>query len=133
MIQIKGETVTMDPIEAVGIKNTYGTPVIRTQQRRSKAVQYMQQNVEIGETPLLFFPPGKEMLFLGIYFVTVPYIVGLLFLFFYISDMQVSIFQAIGMDTSIFLVWIIGYELIAVLIVLYIIKNAVTFAIFGKK
>ena len=123
----------MDPIEAVGAKTTYGTPLIRTHQNRSKAVQYMQQDVELGETPLLFFPPGKEMLFLGIYFITVPYIVGLLFLFFYISNMQVSLFQSIGMDTSIFLVWIIGYELIAVFVILYIIKNAVTFAIFGKK
>ena len=129
----KGEVATMDPIEAVGVKSTYGTPIMRTPQGKSKAVQYMQQDVELGETPLLFFPPGKEMLFLGIYFITVPYIVGLLFLFFYISNMQVSIFQAIGMDTSIFLVWIIGYELIAVFVILYIIKNAVTFAIFGKK
>ncbi len=125
----------MNPIEAVGVKNTYGTPVIRTQtqQSRSKAVQYMQQNVELGETPLLFFPPGKEMLFLGIYFITVPYIVGLLFLFFYISNMQVSIFQSIGMDTSVFFVWIIGYEILAVFIILYIIKSAIAFAIFGKK
>ena len=123
----------MDPIEAVGVKNTYGTPIIKPQRSGSKAVQYMQQDVDLDRTPLLFFPPGKEMLFLGIYFITLPYIVGLLFLFFYISSMQVSIFQSIGMDTSIFLVWIIGYELIAVFVILYIIKNALMFAIFGKK
>ncbi|SFV90194.1 hypothetical protein MNB_SV-4-277 [hydrothermal vent metagenome] len=119
----------MDAIEAVVEKATYEIPTTTKQHNKSKAVQYMKKDVELGETPLLFFPKGKEMLFLFIYFLTLPYIVGLLFLFFYISNMQVSIFQAVGMDTSIFFVWMIGYEIIAVIVILNIIKNAIKLAI----
>ena len=122
----------MDPIEAVELKTNYGSPINRINRQHGHAVRYMQQEVELQQTPLLFFPPGKEMLFLGIYFVTIPYIVGLLFLFFYISSMHVSVFQAIGMDTSIFLIWIVGYEIIATFILLYIIKNAVMYSLFGR-
>jgi len=73
----------MDPIEEVGKEIDYGIVV----QRKKKAkrtishVSYTQQRVDLTKTPILFFPEGKEMLFLGIYFVTLPYITGLLFLF----------------------------------------------------
>ena len=46
---------------------------------------FSKQEVDLQKTPL-FFPEGFEMIFLAIYFVILPYIAGILFLFnFYLS------------------------------------------------
>ena len=119
----------MDPIEEVGKKVNYGTPLKKKKIRSNRPVGYMQQPVDLQKTPFLFFPPGKEMLFLGIYFVTLPYITGLLFIFFYISDANAKTFGNIGVDSNFFLVWALGYEILASIITLWIIKNAVMFSI----
>ena len=124
----------MDPIEAVESKINYGTPITKTdQQAQQNRMHYMHQEVDFQKTPLLFFPPGKEMLFLGIYFITIPYIIGLLFLFFYISSAQLNIFKAIGMDASLLLVWMVGYELLAALILFYFITRSIVVAFSGSK
>ncbi len=119
----------MDPIEAVGQKIDYGTPI----QRKKKAVRpsYMQREVDLSKTPILFFPPGKEMLFFGIYFAILPYITGLLFVFFYVARGKAAIFGSlnVGLDSSVFILWMIGYEILAVIIVLWIIKNAIMYSI----
>ena len=61
----------MDPIEEIGSSIDYGKPVKkRAFKHKSRSNNYMQQEVDLKKTPFLFFPPGKEMLFLGIYFVT---------------------------------------------------------------
>jgi len=118
----------MDPIEAVGKNINYGTPVKRKRKHVNRS-SFAQQEVDLQKTPFLFFPPGKEMLFLGIYFVTLPYIVGLIFLFFYISDGSASVFGNVSTDSNFFLVWIIGYELLAVFILVMIVKSAIMFTI----
>ena len=118
----------MDPIEEVGSQISYGTPLKKKKKiKSSRQVGYMQQPVDLQKTPFLFFPPGKEMLFLGIYFATLPYITGLLFIFFYVSDANAKTFGNIGVDSNFFLVWALGYEVLATIIVLWIIKNAIVF------
>ena len=119
----------MDPIEEVGKKIDYGTPLKKKKIRSNRSVGYMQQPVDLQKTPFLFFPPGKEMLFLGIYFVTLPYIAGLLFIFFYISDANAKTFGDISVDSNFFLVWALGYEILASIIILWIIKSAISFSI----
>ncbi len=119
----------MDPIEEVGKKIDYGTPLKKKKIRSSNPPGYMQQPVDLQKTPFLFFPPGKEMLFLGIYFVTLPYIAGLLFIFFYISDANAKTFGNISVDSNFFLVWALGYEILASIIILWIIKNAIMFSV----
>lgn len=120
----------MDPIEEVGSKINYGTPLKKKKKiKSSRPVGYMQQPVDLQKTPFLFFPPGKEMLFMGIYFVTLPYITGLLFIFFYISDANAKTFGDISVDSNFFLVWALGYEILAAVIVLWIIKNAISFSV----
>jgi len=120
----------MDPIEEIGSSIDYGKPVKkRTFKPKNKHMNYMQQDVDLKKTPFLFFPPGKEMLFLGIYFVTLPYITGLIFLFFYVSEGKASTFGAVSVDSNFFLVWTIGYELLAALSIILIVKNAIFFSI----
>ncbi len=113
----------------------YGTPVtpLRLKTRSETQRNYIHQEVELYKTPFLLFPEGKEMLFLGIYFITVPYIVGILFLFAYIAQFDVSVFRAVGNSSSLLLIWTVGYEIIAAFVLLLIIKNAIVFTIKNRQ
>ena len=120
----------MDPIEALGNSIDYGKKEKKSTFKQPKqADNYLKKEVELNKTPFLFFPPGKELLFLGIYFMTLPYITGLLFLFFYVSKGKASTFGAVSTESNFFLVWTVGYEILAVLAVLWIIKNAISYSI----
>ena len=89
--------------------------------------KFTQKEVDLAETPL-FFPEGYEKIFLTIYFVTLPYIAGLLFLFFYVSEGSPELFLSLSEESSFLLTWTIGYEIIAALILLWIVKMALGFA-----
>lgn len=88
--------------------------------------KFSEQEVDLQKTPL-FFPEGYENIFLTLYFIFLPYIVGILFLFLYASEGNVEFFFSVNELSSIIVTWSIGYEIIAVLIVLYIIKMAFSF------
>jgi len=94
---------------------------------RNKSSKFSQQDVDLAETPL-FFPEGYEKIFIAIYFISLPYIAGLLFQFFYIADAKVELFLSLNEQSSFILTWAIGYEILATLILLYIIKMAISFA-----
>ncbi len=89
--------------------------------------KFSQQEVDLSEIPL-FFPEGFEKIFLAIYFISLPYIAGLLFLFFYIAEGKPEVFLSLNGESSFILTWAIGYEIIASLIMLSIIKMALSFA-----
>jgi len=95
-------------------------PRIQSPQRFSK------QEVNFSQTPL-FFPEGFEKIFLALYFVTLPYLAGLLFLFFYVAEGKPELFSSLNKDSSFMLTWVIGYEIIAVIILLWIVKMALGF------
>ena len=88
---------------------------------------FSKQKVTFDDTPL-FFPAGFEKLFLLIYFITLPYIAGLLFLFFYVANGKSELFLSLNDDSSFILTWAVGYEIIAGLIMLWIIKRAISFS-----
>jgi len=92
-----------------------------------KSPSFTQQEVDLTETPL-FFPPGLEKVFLGVYFVLLPYIAGLLFLFVYVAEWKTELFLSLNDESSFILTWAIGYEIIATLVLLYIIKSAISFS-----
>lgn len=94
---------------------------------RNKEDSFAKQEVTFENTPL-FFPEGFEKLFLLIYFITLPYIAGLLFLFFYVANGKKSLFLSLNDNSSFILTWAIGYEVIAVLIILWIVKSAISFS-----
>ena len=93
---------------------------------------FTQQNVDLTDTPL-FFPQGFEKIFLGIYFIVLPYIAGLLFLYFYIAEGKTEMFLSLNDDSSFILTWAIGYEIIAGLALLYIVKSAISFSMENHK
>ncbi len=99
---------------------------------RNKSSKFSQQEVDLSGTPL-FFPDGYEKLFIAIYFVSLPYIAGLLFQFFYIADGRKELFLSLNEQSSFILTWAIGYEIIATIILLFIIKMAISFANDSRK
>jgi hypothetical protein len=107
--------------------------IIESQRTRPKNApvdlpqKFTQTDVDLAQTPL-FFPEGFEKIFLLVYFVTLPYIAGLFFLFFYVAEGKIESFISLNDNSSFLLTWTIGYEIIAVLIILYIIKMFITFA-----
>lgn len=99
----------------------------RTQVKKFKSGnKFTQKEVDLAETPL-FFPEGFEKIFLAIYFVTLPYIAGLLFLFFYVAEGDIDLFLSLNEEQAFMLTWAIGYEIIAALILLWIVKMSITF------
>ena len=99
---------------------------------RQSPKKFSQKEVDLAQTPL-FFPEGFEKIFLAIYFVSLPYIAGLLFLFFYISEGKPGMFSSLYDDSSFILTWTIGYEIIAALILLWVVKMALSFANESRK
>ncbi len=95
---------------------------------RNSSVSFSQQKIDLNQSPI-FFPSGLENFFLLIYFAVLPYIAGLLFIFIYISDMSIEKFISFNDNTSFILTWTIGYEILAFLSILFIIKSAISFSI----
>ena len=92
-----------------------------------KKSSFTQQEIDFEDSPL-FFPNGFEKIFLLIYFVMLPYIVGILFLFVYVANLKVELFVSLNTDSSFILTWAIGYEIMAVLILIYIFASAINFS-----
>lgn len=88
--------------------------------------KFSQQEVTFEETPL-YFPSGLEKIFLFIYFITLPYLAGVAFLFFYVGNGDIALFSSLNNDASYMLTWIIGYEMLAVLTLLWILKSAIVY------
>ena len=89
--------------------------------------KFSQQEVNLADSPL-YFPDGFEKIFLTLYIISLPYITGLLFLFFYVADGKIELFLSLNEDSSFLLTWSIGYEILAALALLWIIKSAIVFS-----
>jgi len=94
---------------------------------RNKSSKFSEQNVDLAKTPL-FFPAGFEKVFLTIYFISLPYITGLLFQFFYIANGKIELYLSLSENSSFLFAWAIGYEILATITILYIIKMAISFS-----
>ena len=99
----------------------------REKRLKNKEEKFLQKNITFDDTPL-FFPEGFEKLFLLLYFITLPYIAGILFLFFYIANGKKELFLSLNDDASFIMTWAIGYEIIAAIVLLWIIKSAISFS-----
>ena len=90
---------------------------------RMREVRYRQQdnfgsqNININD--YILSPEGWESVMFFLYFLAIPYIMGLLFLFLFIAHASVTNFFVLDL-TTFFIVWAIGYETIAVLILISI-------------
>ena len=88
---------------------------------KNAVTSFSKQKIDMEQAPF-FFPPGYEYIFLSLYFVTLPYIMGILFLFFYIAHANFELFSLISGKSSFLFTWAIGYEVLAAVIFIFIIK-----------
>lgn len=109
-------------------ENTHVTYAPKPKPLKNESDKFSQKQITFEDTPLLF-PAGFEKLFLLLYFITLPYIAGLMFLFFYVGEGRTELFLSLNEDSSFILTWAIGYEILASLILLYIVKLAISFSI----
>lgn len=85
--------------------------------RRTQQEDFGSQKVNIND--FILSPEGWETVMFSIYFITIPYISGALFLFLFIAHASVT--KIFVLDFSaFFIVWTIGYETIATLVLISI-------------
>jgi len=97
--------------------------------KQDRASQFFNQEVSWDES--IFFPDGYEELFLLVYFIFLPYITGIVFIFTVIARFKLSLFKLIMSNHNFLLTWALGYEVLAGIVLLFIFKNAYSF-IFSK-
>ncbi len=107
-------------------KNTHITYMPK-EKRIENNHKFSQKKITFDDTPL-FFPAGLEKIFLIIYFIALPYISGIMFLFFYVGERSTELFLSLNDDSSFILTWAIGYEILSCIILLFIIKSAISFS-----
>jgi hypothetical protein len=91
---------------------------------RKKDDTFFSQAVSISD--YIYMPEGFEIPMFLIYFISIPYSTGLIFIYFFIADREISNF--IALDVFIFLpVWSIGYEVVAGVLMALIIYSAFTY------
>ena len=85
--------------------------------KRHNAASFGAQKVELNH--YLISPAGFEGIMYTLYFVLIPYSVGALFLFLFIAHVSFEKFLQLDL-ASLFIVWAIGYEMLAVLLLFFI-------------
>jgi len=80
--------------------------------RRRKEVSFAQKEVDIKA--FVIAPEGYEAFMFGVYFLTIPYLVGLSFLYLFVAKASFSHFLNFKIS-SFFVIWAIGYEIVAVI------------------
>ncbi len=94
------------------------------QKKRRKQESFTSQNVNV--TSYILAPEGYEKVMFALYFILVPYLAGLLFLFLFIAKGNMGGFLVLDL-TRFFIVWAIGYEVVASSILLAIFVSAIKF------
>jgi hypothetical protein len=85
--------------------------------RRVQEEDFLNQEVDYRN--FVFAPEGYEGLMLFLYLLTIPYLVGLSFLFLFIARASYESFLTFNLS-SFFIIWAIGYEVSAVLLLIII-------------
>lgn len=87
------------------------------QRHKANEEDFLNQNVDYRN--FVFAPEGYEGPVFALYFLTLPYFIGLGFLFLFIARASYEYFLAFNL-TSYFVIWAIGYEVSAVLLLVII-------------
>ncbi len=92
--------------------------------RNSKRDSFLTKKVSITD----YINISEDMAFIifTIAFLVVPYGVGVLFVFFIFAQNSIDIFRRIDIDEY-YILWSIGYEIIALFLLLLIFKSAINF------
>jgi NAD/NADP transhydrogenase beta subunit len=113
---------TNDPfhLETSSLSSIAKKRMHRNKKQQDEEVDFLNQEVRLDGS--IFFPYGYENIMLFIYFITIPYLVGLIFIFFYIGGGDYTVFLSLDNENSFMVTWAIGYEVVAAMILLWIAK-----------
>ncbi|MEK6660056.1 MAG: hypothetical protein AABY36_10270 [Campylobacterota bacterium] len=89
----------------------------KNSKRRQDVVSTSFSSQEVEFSNYLLAPNGYEGIFYTIYFLAIPYAVGTVFLFFFIADASFGNFKLLDMS-SFLIVWLMGYEIVATLLLI---------------
>jgi hypothetical protein len=90
---------------------------------QEKAKKFLNKKIYLND--LINLPEGlASSLFLGL-FITVPYLLGLLFIFIILAKASFHTYESI--ESSFAFSWVIGYEFLAVFLLLMILKSSLHF------
>jgi len=83
----------------------------------TKKVSFGSQKVELRD--FLFVPEQLEAVFYTLYGLFIPYVTGVIFLFFFVAGGSFENFKLLNMDAFL-IIWLIGYEIVASLALMWI-------------
>lgn len=89
----------------------------RQNQEAAVKTSFTSQHVDFSDH--VFVVEGYEGVFYTLYFLSVPYITGAVFLFFFVAGGSYDNFMLLEMNAFL-IVWLIGYEIVATLILIAI-------------
>lgn len=78
--------------------------------RQKQEEDFFSRSFNIND--FIFSPPGYEGPVMALYAALVPYLAGLAFLFVYVAESQFEYFVELSL-ASVFVIWAIGYEVCA--------------------
>jgi small-conductance mechanosensitive channel len=93
----------------------------------NKHPSFTSQEIDLSD--YFFTIEGYEGFFYTLYLITIPYITGAVFLFFYVAKGDFSNFMLLDIN-AFFVVWLIGYEIVATFILIAIL---ISFLRYDKK
>ncbi len=102
-----------DPIRAQSTQADADRFLKRNNKRRIASKQSFAQK-EIDVKAFIIAPEGYEAFMFTVYAVTLPYLFGLAFLYMFIAKGNFIQFLNVKLS-SFFIIWMIGYEVIAVI------------------
>ena len=83
-----------------------------TSKKKNKTNSFSSQTINLED--YLYVPEGMEFIVYTLYLVLIPYIFGIVFLFFAVAGADFNNFMLLDL-THAFIVWTIGYEIVATL------------------
>jgi len=97
---------------------------LKNEEEEQKAKGFFSKRVSLNH--YIDLPESIQNLMLFIFFIAIPYFFGLMFIFFVLAQASVQSYKSLELN-SFPLTWTIGYECLAFLLLLLIMKSALTF------
>lgn len=100
--------------EPIRVKGNYNASQNFQKRNNKKRNDNSFAQKEINIKDYVIAPEGYEAFMFTIYFLTIPYLVGLVFLYLFVAQASFSHFLNFKIN-SFFVIWMIGYEVVAII------------------
>jgi cellulose synthase/poly-beta-1,6-N-acetylglucosamine synthase-like glycosyltransferase len=90
---------------------------VHNKSQKKKKQSFTSQKIDFKD--FLFIPEGLATFFYLLYGIGIPYLVGAIFLFFFVAGGNYDNFQLLDLNAFL-VIWMIGYEIVAVFSLIWI-------------